>query len=102
MSQSMFHDNPFTQLGASLRGLLTFSQFHEQGFVRVNADAAAFGAGGAVRFQGTLGTRLCGEVDNSTWLKRHFLPSRTANHLSVPIQGKRLLVKVLARTHRPG
>src|SRR5215469_15166109 len=91
MGQSMFYGDPLTQPGAPLWGLLTFSQFDEQGFIRMNADAAAFRAGGTLRFQWTLSAYLFGKVDNSTRLKGHLLLSRTANRPSIPIQDKRLL-----------
>ena len=102
MCEGVFHSDPFTQLGASLWRLLTLSQFDEQGFIRVNADAASFGVGGALGFQGTLRARLFGKMHHPTRHKRHFLLGGAPKDLSIPIEGKRLFVKAFALAHRPG
>jgi hypothetical protein len=50
MSQGMLNCHPFAQLSTSLRGLLTFAQLDEQGFIWMDADTAPFGTGGALLF----------------------------------------------------
>src|SRR5947209_6505492 len=88
MGQGMLNRHPFSKLSASLWGLLTLSQFNEQGFVWVNTHAAPFCAGCALSFQRALSADTFGKVDGPTRCKGHFLPSRTTNDLSVPIEGK--------------
>lgn len=102
MGQIMFHCHPFTKFRSSLRCQLPLSQSDEQGFIRMNADAAAFSAGSALGFQRTLGTSLFGEVDGPTRYNRHFLLSRTSYQVMFPIERERLPVKVLAFADRPG
>lgn len=102
MREGMLHCHPLTQPGAPLRSVLTFSQLDQQSFIRMNAHTAAFGTGGALGFQGTLGAHTLREMDNPAWLKRHFLFSRTPNHLPAPIEGKRLLGKALPLANWPG
>ena len=68
----------------------------------MNADAASFGAGGALGFQGALRARLFGKMHHPTGHKRHFLLGGAPNGLSVPIEGKRLFVKAFALAERPG
>jgi hypothetical protein len=70
--------------------------------IRMNAHTASFRAAGALLFQWALGTRLSGKVNHSTGNKGHLLCSRTAPHLPFPIEGKGLLVKVLADPNWPG
>ena len=81
--QGVLHCHAFTQLSAPLRGLLARSQFDEESFIRVDADAAPFRAGRALCLQRTLSARLFREMDDSTWLKRHFLLSWTADRSSI-------------------
>src|SRR5215472_7538763 len=102
MGQGMFHCYPLTQPSTALWRLLTLAPFGEQGFVRMNAHTAAFGAGGALHPQWTLSAYLFGEVDDPTGLKGHFLLSRTANRVTLPIKNTCLLVKMLALVDRPG
>src|SRR5215469_4197255 len=102
MGQCMFHCYPLTKFCSSLRCQLSRSQLDQQGFVRMNAHAASLGTGGALGFQRTLGACVFGEVDNPARLERHFLLSRTPNHLPVPIEGKRLLREVFPLANRPG
>ena len=102
MREGMFHCHPLTQAGPSLRGLLTLSQFDEQGFLWMNTDTAPPDARGTLGSQGTVGAGFLRKVDDSTKHKGHLLPGWTANNLLVPIQGKRLLGKALTRVNRPG
>src|SRR6266567_479398 len=102
MGQGMLHSYPFTQGLSTCWRSLTLSQFHEQRFIRVNADAAPFGTGSTLPFQGTLSTGFFGKMHDATRHKGHLLFRWTANDLSVPIEGKHLLGEVLSLAHRPG
>src|SRR4029450_762657 len=53
MCQSMFHGHALAQLRTPLRRALAFAQLLQQGFIGMNADAAASGAGGAALPHGT-------------------------------------------------
>src|SRR5438445_9701961 len=68
----------------------------------MDADTASFGTARALNFQGRLRTDLFGEVDHSTGHKRHFLLSRAADDLSLPVQNKGLFMELLPFAHWPG
>ena len=101
MGEGVFHSDSFTQPGATLRRLLTLSQLDEQSFVRMNADAASFGNGGALRSQRTLRAGFFGKVNHTAKHKGHLLACWTSDRLPLPIQGKPLLGKVLPFANRP-
>ncbi len=61
MSQCMLNSDPFTQLASSLRGLLTLAQLNEQGFVRMDTDAASFRTGRALGEHSDIGRRYLWE-----------------------------------------
>src|SRR5215510_10704757 len=71
--QRMFDGYTLPQLRSSLWRLLAFPQLLQQGFIRMNADAASGGAGGAAVPQRTMGTRGRGKLDHAAGLKRHCL-----------------------------
>jgi hypothetical protein len=102
MSQGMLHGDSFAQFGPSLWGLLALAQLDEQGFIGMDADAAALGTGGALDFQGALSTGVFGKVDHAPRLKGHLLPRRTLDGLPLPVQDKCLLVKALPLANGPG
>src|SRR6266702_7479980 len=68
----------------------------------MDAHTPSFRTAGALRFQGTLGTDLFGEMDHRTSNKGHLLLSRTPDDLPFPVQDKGLLVKLFAFAHWPG
>src|SRR4030095_1214886 len=71
MCQSMFHGHALAQLRTPLRRALAFAQLLQQGFIGMNADTAARGAGGTAIPQRTTGTRGGGELDDLSWCKGH-------------------------------
>jgi hypothetical protein len=100
-SQSMLYSSPFAQFGPSLWGLLPLLSFDKQCLIGMDADASPSGTGRTLRSQGTLRADLFGKMDDATGHKRHFLRSWTANDLSFPVQGERVLVKVFSLANRP-
>lgn len=102
VSQGLLDSHSFAQLSTSLHRLLALASLDEQSLIRMETHTPASASGGALLFEGTLSASVFGKVDHPTGYKRHFLCSRAANHLSFPIQGKGLLGKAFALTHRPG
>jgi hypothetical protein len=88
--QGMFHGHTLTQWRAPLRRLLVFPQLLQQGFIGMNADAAARGARGTPRAQGTPRTRGRGKLHDATGLKGHRDTAWTLQDMLVPIQRKGL------------
>ncbi len=86
MGQSVFHGDALAQLRTSLGGLLAFAQLLQQGFIGMNADAAARRTRGTTRPQRTGGTGGRGKLHYSPRLKRHRLAARTAQFVPFPIQ----------------
>src|SRR5215813_15172570 len=84
--QGMFHGHTLPQLRTPLRRLLAFPQLVQQGFIGMNADAAARGARGPSRAQGTLRTRGRGKLHQAAGLKGHRDAARTLQDVLVPIQ----------------
>ena len=68
----------------------------------MNTHTAFLGTGGALGFQGTLGTRLFGKMDHTAGNKRHLLLGRALNDLSFPVQKKGLLVESFVVANWPG
>src|SRR5690242_20036871 len=67
----------------------------------MNAQTASPRTGSATSPQGTPCAGFFRKVNNPAGLKRHFLLSRTPNHLPFPIEGQRLLGKALPLADRP-
>src|SRR5262249_35073949 len=70
MGQGVFHGHALAQPRAPLGGLLAVAQLLQQGFIGMNADAAARRARGTTRPQRTVRTRGRGKLHYSTRLKR--------------------------------
>src|SRR5262249_3920890 len=100
--QGMLYGHALAQLGPSLRRLLAFPQLLQQGFIRMNADTASRGAGGAAVPQRTMGTGSRGKLDHSAGLKRHRLSARTAPFVPFPIQLKGPFGEIWAWAYGPG
>src|SRR5262249_20655226 len=86
MGQGVFHGDALAQLRAPLGGLLAVAQLLQQGFIGMNADAAARRARGTTRPQRTVRTGSRGKLDHSAGLKRHRLSARTTQFMPFPIQ----------------
>src|SRR5262245_33706810 len=84
--QGMFHGHTLPQLRTPLWRLLTFPQLLQQGFIGMNADAAARGARGTPRSQGTRRTRGRWKLHQAARLKGHRDAARTLQDVLVPIQ----------------
>jgi hypothetical protein len=102
MRERMLNGDPLAQFLAALRRLLSLAQFDQEGFIRMNTHASPFRTGGALGFERALGTDVFGKVNHSPGDKGHFLRSRTADHLPLPIEDKSLLVKAFAFADGPG
>src|SRR2546425_8401361 len=98
----MLNRHPFTKLGSSLRGLLTLAQLDEQGFIRMDTDAASLRSRRALGFQRALRAGDFGKMNDAARPKGHFLLGRAADDLLFTIQGKSLFVKVFAHPNWPG
>ena len=84
MGQGMLNRHPFTKLGSSLRGLLTLAQLDEQGFIRMDTDAASLRTGRALGFQRALRAGAFGKMNDAARHKGHFLLGRAADDLLFP------------------
>jgi hypothetical protein len=100
-SQRLLDGHPFAEFRPSLRSLLAFASFDEQGFIRMDADTAPFGTGGAWLFQRTLRARLCGKMDHATGHTGHLVLSWAPNDLPLPIEEKGVRGNMGAPAHRP-
>src|SRR5215475_9475253 len=87
--QGMFDGHALPQFGPSLRRLLTFAQLLQQGFIGMNADAAARGAGGTAVPQCTARTSRRWEFAQSPRLKGHADAAWTLQSVPLPIQQER-------------
>jgi hypothetical protein len=74
MCQGMFHGYALAQLRPPLRRALAFTQLLQQGFIGMNADAAAGGAGGTASPQRTAGTRGGWDFTTSPGVKDRISP----------------------------
>src|SRR5215475_12837872 len=86
--QGMLHGHPLTQFRTPWRRLLAFPPLLQQGFIGMNADAAARGARGTPRSQGTMRTRGRGTLPHATGLKGPRDAAWTLQDMLLPIQGE--------------
>src|SRR5262245_52969326 len=84
--QGMLDGHALPQLHPSLRRLLAVPQLLQQGFIRMNADAASRGAGGAAVPQRTACTRGGWKLHHLTGRKGHYLARWTPQFVALPIQ----------------
>src|SRR5215475_3693532 len=101
MRQGMFHGHALAQLRSPLRRALAFAQLLQQGFIGMNADAAAGGAGGAALAQRTAHTRSGWKLDHLPGRKGHDLATWTPQFGVLPIQLERAFGIIRPLTHRP-
>src|SRR4029453_2427224 len=86
MCQSMFHGHALAQLRTPLRRALAFAQLLQQGFIGMNADAAASGAGGAALPQRTARTGGGWKLPRLPGCKGHNPAPRTPQFVALPIE----------------
>src|SRR5215510_15528714 len=101
MRQGMFYGHALAQLRSPLRRALAFAQLLQPGFIGMNADAAAGGAGGAALAQRTACTRGGWKLHHLPWRKGHTLATRTPQFVALPIQLEGRFGKIRSLTHRP-
>jgi hypothetical protein len=102
MCQGMFDGYALPQLGTPLRRLLACPQLLQQGFIGMNIDTPARGAGGASQPQRTTRTRGRGKLHTAAGFKGHCDATRTLQFVSLPIQLERTFGKIRPLVHRPG
>src|SRR5262245_54181385 len=102
MRQRMFDGHALPQLCTSLRRLLAFPQRLQQGFLRMNTDAAARRARGAALAHHTASTNGRGKLHDSPRRKGHDLAPWTPQDMPLPIQVASAFWKIRPWTHRPG
>src|SRR4029077_17059400 len=97
----MFHSDALTPLRPPLRRALAFTPLLHQGFIGMNADTAARGAGGTAVPQRTAGTRGGGALDTLSWGKGHALPPRPPPFVALPIELEGTLRNIWPLAHGP-